>query len=176
MAFLLACLRPVVDSPAEQGCASAPSRCSRPPRPLHVAEEDRHLAARAPDVGQLRPVDIAALREQHVTRHDPLAAFYLLRRLYGPATPVSCSAYLSRANRPEKRPEIPRDWVIFPVGVRCGLSCGRAGKCVRAISRFFKFSSADNRRAGLRATAFYWAFVVTRDEGDAGDLVCGSNP
>jgi hypothetical protein len=28
----------------------------------------------------------------------------------------------------------------------------------------------------LRVTAFYWAFVVTRDEGDAGDLVCGSNP
>jgi hypothetical protein len=31
-------------------------------------------------------------------------------------------------------------------------------------------------RSCLRVTAFYWAFVVTRDEGDAGDLVCGSNP
>ena len=31
-------------------------------------------------------------------------------------------------------------------------------------------------RSCLRVTAFYWAFVVTRDEGDSGDLVCGSNP
>jgi hypothetical protein len=28
----------------------------------------------------------------------------------------------------------------------------------------------------MRVTAFYWAFVVTHDAGDAGDLVCSSEP